>query len=63
MALTRLEREQIQDSKLKVQSASEILSQVDPEKIADYEGIQECLEGANNCLEAALKQSDDLRPQ
>ena len=55
MSLTPVEREQIQDSKLKLQSAANSLSNVDPEKIEDFESIQDCLEGACKSLEAALK--------
>ena len=55
MSLTRVEREQIQDSKLKLQSAANSLSNIDPEKIDDFAEIQECLEGAHKSLDAALK--------
>jgi len=55
MSLTRVERVQIQDSKLKLQSAANSLSNIDPEKIEDFEGIQGCLEDAHKSLDAALK--------
>jgi hypothetical protein len=55
MALTRTEREQIQDSSLKLQSVSHTLSQVDPEKIGDFEDIRECIEDARKSLSDALK--------
>ena len=55
MSLTRVEREQIQDSKLKLQAAANSLSNIDPGNIEDFEEIQECLEDAHNSLEAALK--------
>jgi cellobiose-specific phosphotransferase system component IIA len=55
MALTRTEREQIQDSNLKLQSVSRALSQVDPRKIGDFADIQECIEDARKSLSDALK--------
>jgi hypothetical protein len=55
MALTRTEREQIQDSNLKLQSVSQALSQVDPEKIGDFEGIKGCIEDARKSLSDALR--------
>jgi hypothetical protein len=55
MALTRTEREQIQDSNLKLQSVSQALSQVDPEKIGDFEDIKECIDDARKSLSDALK--------
>jgi len=63
MALTRVEREQIQDSKLKLQSAAHVLSQVGPDKIDDFADIQECLEDARKSLSDALRQGheDDVR--
>jgi hypothetical protein len=54
MALTPVERERIQDSKRKLQSVSHTLHHVDPRKIADFEAIQDCLDGANRTLEGAL---------
>jgi hypothetical protein len=59
MALTRVEREQIQDSKLKLQSAAQALSQVGPDKIDDFADIQECLEDARKSLNDALKQAHE----
>ena len=55
MSLTPVEREQIHDSKLKLQSAVNSLSNVDPEKIEHFDDIQECLEDACKNLDAALK--------
>jgi hypothetical protein len=55
MALTRLEKERISDSRLKIQSVSSSLQQVDREKIPNLDEIQECLEGAEQSLKGALR--------
>jgi len=57
MALTRLERERITDSKLKLQSAANTLSRVAPEKVPDFNDIQDCLEDAEKSLGSALRLS------
>jgi hypothetical protein len=57
MALTRLERERITDSRLKLQSAANTLSRVDPEKVPDFNDIQDCLEDAEKSLGSALRLS------
>jgi hypothetical protein len=55
MALTRVEKERLKDSRLKIQSVSDSLHQVDPEKIPDIEEIQDCLEEAEKSLDGALR--------
>ena len=62
MTLTRLERERINDSRLKLQSAANTLSQIDPKKVADYDEIQECLEDADKSLGGALRSSKSDQP-
>jgi len=57
MALTRLEKEQISDSRLKLQSAANTLSHVDLGKIPDFEEIRDCLEDAEKSLGSALRLS------
>jgi hypothetical protein len=57
MALTRAEKERITDSLHKVQSISNSLKHVDPHKIRDFKGIQECLEDADRNLGEALRSS------
>jgi hypothetical protein len=57
MPLTRLERERISDSRLKLRSAADSLRHVDPSKVPDFDGIQDCLAGANKNLGAALRDS------
>jgi hypothetical protein len=58
MPLTRVEREQIQDSKLKLQSAAQALSRVDSDKIENFADIQECLEDAHKSLTDALRKQN-----
>jgi hypothetical protein len=58
MALTRLERERISDSRMKLQSAANTLSRLDPEKVPDFNEIQDCLEGAEKSLAGALRLSN-----
>ena len=55
MRLTRLEKERIADSKLKIQSIAESLGKVDPNKVEDFEDIQDCLKAANKSLSGALR--------
>jgi hypothetical protein len=57
MALTRVEKERITDSRLKVQSVSNSLKQLNPSKIPDFEEIEECLENADKSLWRALHSS------
>ena len=55
MALTKLEREVITDSMLKIQSIQASLNQIDETKLLDSEEIQSCLRTANKSFRAALK--------
>jgi hypothetical protein len=55
VALTRAERERVSDSRLKLQSAADSLSNVDPQEIPNFEDIQECLENADKSLSGALR--------
>ena len=59
MALTKVEREQIHDSKLKLQSVAQILSKMDPEKIDNFPEIQDCLEDARKSLSDALRKPQE----
>ena len=58
MALTRAEKERITDSRLKLQSVSDSLDHVDPEKVPDFKEIQDCLEDAEKTLYEALRASN-----
>ena len=55
MPLTRVERERLADSRLKIQSVAKSLKNVDPEKVPDYEEIEGCLEDADRSLAGALR--------
>jgi hypothetical protein len=63
MALKRVEREQITDSRLKLQSVTNALKRVDPAKIKDLEGIEDCLEDADKVLGEALRTPASEGPQ
>jgi len=57
MKLTKVERERITDGMLKIQGAKASLEGVDETKVHDFQGIQECLEEANDNLRSALTAS------
>lgn len=63
MALTRVERERISDSRLKLQSVSNSLKHVDPEKIPHFDEIEECLGDADKNLGGALQSSESEKPE
>jgi len=54
MPLTRLEREVITDSMLKIQSIQASLEQIDRWKLVDRDEIDSCLKTANNSFRTAL---------
>jgi hypothetical protein len=58
MGLTRLERERIRDSRLKIQSVASNLKNVDPTKIRRLEEIEECLDEAEKSLDGALRSGE-----
>jgi hypothetical protein len=58
MALTRVEKERVTDSRLKIQSVNNSLKHVDPKKVPHFEEIQECLEDAEKRLGGALRSSE-----
>jgi hypothetical protein len=55
MPLTKVEREKITDSMLKIQSATASLDNLDETKIQDFEEIQSCLQMVNKHLRLALR--------
>ena len=55
MKLTRVEREKITDTVLKIQSARTTLEDFDEKKIPDIEELQQCLEGADRNLRLVLR--------
>jgi hypothetical protein len=58
MGLTKVERERVADSRLKLKSVAKSLKYVDPRKVENFDGIQDCLEGAGESLTKALEQDD-----
>ena len=60
MALTRVERERITDSRLKIQSVTKSLMHVDPRKLRKFKEIRECLEAADQSLSGALRDRDPV---
>jgi len=63
MALTRVEKERIVDSQLKIQAVAKSLKGVDPQKVPDYDAIEECLADADKSLRGALRLSDSDAPK
>ena len=57
MELTRVEKERISDSRMKIQAVAASLKHVAPEKLHDLEQMQECLDEADKNLSDALKSS------
>jgi hypothetical protein len=55
MLLTKLEREVITDSMLKIQSIQASLDQIDDSKLVDSEEINSCLKTANRSFRTALR--------
>jgi len=55
MPLTKLEREVITDSMLKIQSIQASLNQIDETKLLDSDAIQSCLKAANKSFRTALE--------
>jgi len=61
MELTRVDRERINDSRLKIRSASHNLSHVDPGKVPDYKEIQSCLDDVEKSLGIALDSEEEKK--
>jgi len=55
MELSKLEREVITDSMLKIQSIAAALKQIDGSKLADMNDIESCLKTADNSFRTALR--------
>jgi len=58
MSLTRLEKERITDSRMKIQTVANSLKNVDPAKVPNLDEIQECLENAEESLRGALRSAE-----
>jgi hypothetical protein len=57
MPLSRVDRERITDSVLKIQSVRNQLNHLDGSKLSEIEEIKECLENADDNMRDALKSS------
>lgn len=55
MGLTRVDKERIRDSRMKLQSVANSLKQVSPQGINDIDAIQDCLKDAEKSLRGALR--------
>ena len=55
MSLTRVEKERIKDSRMKLQSVANSLKHVNPKGVAGMHEIEECLEDAERSLKGALR--------
>ena len=59
MSLNNVEREKVNDSRLKLQSAARVLRGLNHDQIPDYEDIEKCLEDAEGSLRQALHDSQE----
>jgi len=57
MSLSKLEREVITDSMLKIQSIEAALKQIDETTLSDHKEIRSCLRTAGDSFRGALKQA------
>jgi len=55
MGLSRQEKERLSDSRMKIQSVADSLSHVDPDKVPNFDEIEECLDEADKNLDKALR--------
>ena len=55
MALNRVEKERLTDSRLRIESIVDALSGVDPSKVPHYDEITECLRHADESIQLALR--------
>jgi hypothetical protein len=55
MSLSRVEKERIRDSRMKLQSAARSLKEIQPSEIGQIDEIQDCLESAEQTLKGALQ--------
>lgn len=67
MMLTKVERERVNDSRLKLQSVANSLKKVNPNAIPDFAEIESCLEDADRNLTVAIRASESnastLKPE
>ena len=60
MGLTRVDKERIRDSRMKLQSVASSLKELSPQAVDEIDDIQNCLEDAEKTLKGAL-QSDPVK--
>lgn len=63
MSLTKVEKERLSDSRLKLQSISNSLDHIDPDKVPGFDDIQECLDEAEKVLGGALRAPEIEEPK
>src|SRR5262252_6923205 len=56
--LSRVEKERLADSRMKLQSVARTLREVDPKKVRNIEAIEECIDDAEKTLKGTLKESE-----
>ncbi len=61
MPLTKLEREVLTDSMLKIQSIQASLNHIDEAKVPDHEEIEDCLENADKSFRTALRENSSQK--
>lgn len=61
--LSKLEREVITDSMLKIQSIESLLHQIDGSKVENIEEIHSCLRSAGSSFKAALQSAPSAKPK
>ena len=59
VALTHVEKERVNDSRLKLQSVSKSLKQVNPKEIPGIQALEDCLDDAEKNLRKALDQKSE----
>jgi len=63
MALTKVEKERLTDSRLQLQSVARSLREINPERIPGYQEIEDCLEDADKNLGKALRSANSESPK
>jgi len=58
MGLTRVDKERIRDSRLKLQSVANSLKQISPKGVNGIDEIQDCIRDAEKSLKGALQSEE-----
>jgi len=59
VTLNRVERQRLQDSRLRIQSVVSALGGMDPDKVPNFEEIGDCLREAERSIEIALTSGNE----